>query len=113
VRSRFDSWYATNLIVTSLNAGANPSCVCVSAVLFIRNYSLKRTIVQEGRKTSDGETPSGAFTPVTREASGQPSEDPQTVEEEKRRISASDLEKGLNEGEDATVDAKDEKDEKR
>lgn len=68
---------------------------------------MKRTIVKEGRGTSDGETPSGAVTPVTQEADSKRSDNPQTVEEERRR-SASDLEKGLNESEDETVDIKEE-----
>ena len=70
---------------------------------------MKRTIVQEGRKTKteDGETPSGGVTPVAQE----PLEKLQTIGEE-RRTSAGDLEKGLNGSEDETVgDAKGEKDE--
>ena len=68
---------------------------------------MKRTIVKEGRRTSDGGTPSGAITPVSEEADSKVSENPQTVEEERRR-SASDIEKGLNESEDGTMDVKDE-----
>ena len=69
---------------------------------------MKRTIVQEGRRTGDGETPSCAAMPVTQEASGHPSENPQTVEE-KRRIS--DPEKGFYESKRGIVDGKDGKNE--
>ena len=69
---------------------------------------MKRTIVQDGKKTEDGETPSGAITPVTQEADNELSEKPQTVKEE-RRATASDLEKGSRESEDWTVDMKNEK----
>ena len=68
---------------------------------------MKRTIVQEGRKTGEGETPSGVATPITQVASTQASEQPV---EEKRRIQ--DPERGLDESEGGTqVDVKDEKDE--
>lgn len=86
---------------TSQNHAPGRALICARIVFFIRNYSMKRTIVQEGRKTSEGETPSGAITPVTREASP-PSEKPRTIEEE-RKASASDIEKGFSE--DGTVDA--------
>ena len=66
---------------------------------------MKRTIVKEGRRASDGGTPSGDATPVAQKAGSEP----QTIGEE-RRGSTSDLEKGLNESEDGTVDVKDEKD---
>jgi len=65
---------------------------------------MKRTIVKEGRRASDGGTPSGAATPDTQKAGS----GPQTIEEE-RRGSTSDVEKGLNESEDGTVDVRDEK----
>ena len=66
---------------------------------------MKRTIVQEGKKTVDGDTPPGAATPTTQEGDGDFSEKPQTVEVE-RRTTASDIEKGSNESEDRTVDVK-------
>lgn len=66
---------------------------------------MKRTIVQEGRKTSDGETPSGAVSLVTQEASSEPSGGQETVEE-KRRTPVSDVEKGLNKSEEGTLDVK-------
>ena len=69
---------------------------------------MKRIIVQEGKRTEDGETPSGAITPATREVDNELSEKPQTVEEE-RRTTASDLEKGSHGDEDRTVDVKHEK----
>jgi hypothetical protein len=69
---------------------------------------MKRTIVQEGRRTGDGETPSGAATPVTQEASGQPSENPQTIEGERR---ISDPEKGFHESKCGILGVKDRKDE--
>jgi len=77
-------------------------CLIQILVFFIRNYSIKRTIVQEGRKTSEGETPSGAATSATQEADDAAAEKPRTVEEE-RRTAASDLERGSNTSEDATV----------
>ena len=69
---------------------------------------MKRTTVQDGKKTEDGETPSGAITPSTQEVDNELSEKPQTVEEE-RRTTASDLEKGSRESEDGTLDTKHEK----
>jgi len=69
---------------------------------------MKRTIVQEGKRTEDGETPSGAITPATQEVDNEQSEKPKTVEEE-RRTTASDLEKGSHESEGRTVDGKHEK----
>jgi len=70
---------------------------------------MKRTIVQEGKKTESGETPSsGAVTPTTQEVDNELSEKPQTVEEE-RRMSANDIEKRSHESEDGTVDGKHEK----
>ena len=69
---------------------------------------MKRTIVQDGKKTEDGETPSGAITPATQEVDNELSEKPQTVQEE-RRTTASDLEKGSRESEDGIVDIKHEK----
>ena len=83
----------------------------ISIVLFVRNYSMKRNIVQEGKGTGDGEIPSGTITPATQRASGVPSEKLQNIGEEPR-ISVSDLEKGLrNETKTETVDVKGEKDE--
>jgi len=70
---------------------------------------MKRTIVQEGKKSSDGETSSGAVTPTTQVTSVAQSEDPQPIEEKRR--SANDIEKGLNESRGGSVDLKDEKDE--
>ena len=69
---------------------------------------MKRTIVQEGKRTEDGETPSRAITPATQEVDNELSDNPQTVEQERRTI-ASDLEKGSNESEDGPVDVKHEK----
>jgi len=87
------------------NAAADSS---VFAVFFIRNYSMKRTIVQEGKRTEDGETPPGAVTPATQEVDNEQSEKPRTVEEE-RRTTASDIEKGSHGSEDEAVDVKHEK----
>lgn len=70
---------------------------------------MKRTIVQEGRKPANGETPSGVDTPTTPEAGNEPSGNPKIVEENRKR-SASDLEKGLNGSEDE-ADVKDEEEE--
>ena len=101
-------WFSVrnrSLVVASPDAVADSSFVRVSIVFFLRNYSMKRTIVQEGKKTTDGETPSGAITPTTQEGDGEP---PQTVEEE-RRMTLSDIEKGSNESEDRTVDVRHEK----
>jgi hypothetical protein len=103
---------ASRISVVSLNTGADPSNLCVTAVLFIRNYSMKRTIVKEGRKNSESEASSGTVTPVTQVASSGPPDTPQTIEE-KRRSSVSDLEKGLNGSEDGNADVKDEEDETR
>jgi len=64
---------------------------------------MKRIVVQEGRRTSEGETPSGAVTPATQEADDAATEKPRTVEEE-HRTAAGDLEKGSNESEDGTVE---------
>lgn len=102
---------ATKFAAISLNTKANSSSIRALVALFIRNYSIKRIIVKEGRRISDGGTPSGTATPVTQEASSGSPEKPQTIEEE-RRGSASDLEKGLNESEDGTKDGKDERDSK-
>jgi len=67
-------------------------------VLFIRHYTMKRTIVQEGKGNS-------AVTPTTPVAA----DAPQAIDEKQKR-SASDLEKGLNGSEDGTADVKGEKD---
>ena len=90
----------SRMSIASLNTETNPGSLRVPAVLFIRNYSMKRTIVKEGKRNSDGETP--PVTPTTEEAGSEP----QTVEEKRRP--ASDLEKGLDDGDDASVDVKDE-----
>ena len=66
---------------------------------------MKRTIVQDGKKTKDSQAPSGAITPTTQKVDNELSEKLQTVEEE-RRITASDFEKGSRESEDGTVDVK-------
>lgn len=67
-------------------------------------------VVQGGREPGDTDTPSGDVTPVTQEASHEPSGKLQTIGEERRR-SVSDLEKGLGGSEEGTLDAKGEKDE--
>lgn len=95
-------------LIASLDAGTDPSYLCVSIVLFIRHYSMKRTIVQEGRKNGEGGTPSGAVTPATQVAGRDPLDTPQTIEEERKRP-VSDIEKGLNESEDGSEDVKDER----
>lgn len=100
----------SQISVASQDTRTNPSILCVFAiVLLIRHYSMKRTIVKEGRENSDSETPSGAVTPTITEADGERSDTPQAIDE-KRKRSVSDLEKGLNGNEDGTVDVKDEKD---
>ena len=63
---------------------------------------MKRTIVQEGKRNSEGGTPPGAVTPATQEASSEP----QTIEENRRSVD--DLEKGLSDDDDAGLDTKDE-----
>ena len=68
---------------------------------------MKRTIVNAGGKNNDGRTPSDTVTPTTPTADVEPSDTPETIEEERKR-SVSDLEKGLNGSEDGTVDVKDE-----
>ena len=94
-----------------LNTGTDPGYLCISTVLFTRHYSIKRTVVKEGRKNSDIGTPASAVTLVTPAVSSDPPGTPQTVEEN-REISASDLERGLSGGDDGSVDVKDdEKDE--
>ena len=90
--------------------GTDLSHLCDSIVLFIRHYSMKRTVVKEGRKNSEAGTPPDAVTPTTQVAGSDPSDTPQTIEEERKR-SANDLEKGLNGSEDGSADVKDEKDE--
>ena len=60
-------------------------------VLFIRNYSMKRVVVKEGKQANVADTPSGDVTP-THEASEKPEGSP------------SDLEKGSNRGEDDAED---------
>ena len=67
---------------------------------------MQRINVKEGRRVSDSGTSSDTATPIAQEVG---SEEPQIVEE-KRGRSASDLEKGLNESEDGSVDVKGEKD---
>jgi len=97
--------------VASLHTGTDPGYLSVSTVLFIRHYSMKRTIVKEGRKNSDAGTPASAVTLVTPAASNDPPGTPQIVEEN-REISASDLEKGLSGSDEGSADVKDdEKDE--
>lgn len=94
-----------------LNTGIDPGYLCISTVLFTRHYSIKRTVVKEGRKNSDIGTPASAVTLVTPAVSSDPPSTPQTAEEN-REISASDLERGLSGGDDGSVDVKDdEKDE--
>ena len=97
----------SQVVVASLNTAINPSSLCFSIVLFTRHYTMKRTIVKEGKKNSDGETPSDAVTPTTPAAGVEPSDTPETIEEERKR-SVSDLEKGSNGSEDGTVGVKDE-----
>jgi len=67
---------------------------------------MKRTIVKEGKRNSDGGISPDAATPTTQVAS----DESKTIEEKRR--SASDLEKGLDDGDDASVDVKDEYPEK-
>ena len=101
---------APRISVVSLNTGTDSSYLCAAVVLFIRHYSMKRTIVKEGRGNNEGGTPSGAVTSTTQAASNDPEDTPQTIEETRKR-SVSDLEKGLNESEYESADVKDEKDE--
>jgi hypothetical protein len=82
----------------------------VILVLFIRNYSMKRVVVKEGRQTSAADTPSGEVTP-TRGAGEGPFERPRTADE-KSESSPSDLERGLRGGEDGADVANDEKGDK-
>ena len=101
---------APRISVASLNVGTDPGHLCISTVLFIRHYSMKRTIIQEGRKNSGVGTPASAVTLVTQAVSNDPPGTPQTVEE-KRESSASDLEKGLSGSDDGNADERGEKDE--
>jgi hypothetical protein len=70
----------------------------------IRNYSLKRVIVKEGKQATAADTPSGEATP-TQEASVGHLDDSQSVKEKPKR-SPNDLENGLSGGEDGVDDEK-------
>ena len=101
----------TPQISTTLqDTGTDSSILSVLAiVLFMRHYTMKRTIVQEGKRNSGDGTPPDTATPTTPVGSGERSDAPQGIDE-KRERSVSDLEKGLNGSEDETVDVKGEKD---
>ena len=90
----------SQISAASQNTGTDSSVLCVLAVvLFMRHYTMKRTIVQEGKRNRDGGTPPDAVTPTTPAGSGEHSDTPQSMNE-KRERSVSHLEKGLNESED-------------
>lgn len=80
-----------------MNLEANSRLLRPYAVLVIRNYSIKRTIVKEGKRTSVTDTPSGEVTPTQETETGK--DDPQ-IADEKQEKSPSDLEKGLERDED-------------
>jgi hypothetical protein len=82
-------------------------CVCFILVLLIRNYSMKRVIVEGGNKSAVADTPSGEATPTQETAKGH-LENPQTAEEKLKR-SPSDLEKGSSRDEDDADDVEDAK----
>lgn len=83
------------------------ACVGFFLVLFIRNYSMKRVIVQQGKRASVADASSGQATP-TQETGNSPLKKVQSAEEKPEK-SPRDLEKGLGEGRGDTEDEKPEK----
>lgn len=77
------------------------------SVLLIRDYSIQRTVVKEGRRISAADTESGKVTPTKKTETDEGPLDESQISDDKHEKSPSDLEKGLERDEDVIGEKED------